>query len=189
MILSTSQYGRAIPEPARVHLAAVKDKPDFRYFKQPNLPCGVLLEGKFLSAYKNKLGIDFIKKITEAGQAPKETSVENKMIVLSDADILRNSVSSKGEVYPLGFEQYSRQTFANKDFVLNCIEYLIDPNNLLATRNKEIKVRQLDAQRTKTEGTKWKMLNLLLPLSLLILFAILFNYLRKRKWTTANQPK
>ena len=48
VILSTSPYGRAIPEPARVHLSAVKDKPDFKYFKQPNLPCGVLLEGKFV---------------------------------------------------------------------------------------------------------------------------------------------
>lgn len=189
IILSTSQYGRAIPEPARVHLSAVKDKPDFKYFKQPYLPCGVLLEGKFISAYKNQLGIDFVKKITEAGQAPKEMSVENKMIILSDADILRNHVSSKGEIYPLGFEQYSRQTFANKDFVLNCIEYLIDPNNLLATRNKEIKVRQLDAKRTKTEGSKWKMLNLILPLGLVILFAIVFNYLRRRKWTIAKLPK
>ncbi|MBL7790151.1 MAG: gliding motility-associated ABC transporter substrate-binding protein GldG [Chitinophagales bacterium] len=189
IILSTSQYGRAIPEPARVHLSAVKDKPDFKYFKQPHLPCGVLLEGKFTSAYKNQLGIDFVKKITEAGQAPKEMSVENKMIILSDADILRNHVSSKGEIYPLGFEQYSRQTFANKDFVLNCIEYLIDPNNLLATRNKEIKVRQLDAKRTKTEGSKWKMLNLILPLGLVILFAIVFNYLRRRKWTIAKLPK
>jgi ABC-2 type transport system permease protein len=189
VLLSTSQYGRAIPEPARVHLSAVKDKPDFKYFKQPKLPCGVLLEGKFVSAYKNKLGLDFVKKITEAGQAPKERGIENKMIVLSDADILRNNVSAKGEIYPLGFEQFSRQTFANKDFVLNCIEYLIDPNNLLSTRNKEIKVRQLDAQRTKTEGTKWKSLNLILPLSLVIVFAFIFNYLRKRRWTSANQPK
>jgi ABC-2 type transport system permease protein len=189
VILSTSQYGRAIPEPVRVHLAAVKDKPDFKYFKQPKLPVGVLLEGKFVSAYKNNLGLDFVKKISDAGQAPKERSVENKMIVLSDADILRNGVSSKGEIYPLGYEQYSRQTFSNKDFVLNCIEYLIDPNNLLATRNKEIKVRQLDAQRTKVESVQWKTLNLLLPLSLVILFAIVFNYMRKRKWTTAKLPK
>ena len=189
VILSTSPYGRAIPEPVRVHLSAVKDKPDFKYFKQPNLPCGVLLEGKFVSAYKNQLGVDFVKKITEAGQTPKERSVDNKMIVLSDADILRNEVSSKGEIYPLGFEQFTRQTFANKDFVLNCIEYLIDPNNLLATRNKEIKVRLLDAQRTKTESTQWKTLNLVLPLSLVIIFAIIFNYMRRRKWTTAQLPK
>ena len=189
VILSTSPYGRAIPEPVRVHLSAVKDKPDFKYFKQPNLPCGVLLEGKFVSAYKNQLGVDFVKKITEAGQTPKERSVDNKMIVLSDADILRNEVSSKGEIYPLGFEQFTRQTFANKDFVLNCIEYLIDPNNLLATRNKEIKVRLLDAQRTKTESTQWKTLNLALPLSLVFIFAITFNYMRRRKWTTAQLPK
>lgn len=189
VILSTSQYGKAIPEPARVHLAAIKDKPDFKYFKQPNIPVGVLLEGKFVSAYKNKLAADFVKQISAAGQVPKERSVANKMIVLADADILRNNVTSKGEIYPLGFEQYSRQTFANKSFVLNCIEYLIDQDNLLATRNKEIKVRLLDAQKTKTEANKWKMINLLLPLALVIVFALAFGYIRKRKWTKASLPK
>lgn len=189
VILSTSPYGRAIPEPVRVHLSAVKEKPDYKYFKQPNIPCGVLLEGKFESVFKNKLSLDFVKKISEVGQAPKERSVENKMIVLSDADILRNDVSSQGEVYPLGFELYSRQTFANKDFVLNCVEYLIDPNNLLSTRNKEIKVRLLDAQKTKTEAGKWKTLNLLLPFVLVCIFALVYHYIRKRKWTAEPQAK
>lgn len=189
VILSSSQYGRALPEPTRVHLAAIKDKPDFKYFKQPYLPVGVLLEGKFLSAYKNKLGIDFIKKITEVGQAPKEKSLTNKMIFLADADIMKNHVSNKGELFPLGFEIYSRQTFANKDFLLNCVEYLVDPQNLLASRNKEIKVRLLDAQRVKTEAKKWKSFNLILPLILVIIFAATFNYLRRRKWTSSKMPK
>lgn len=189
VILSTSQYGRALPEPVRVHLASVKDKPDFKYFKQPYIPCGVLLEGKFASLYKNKLGIDFVKKISAIGQAPKEISVDNKMIVLSDADILKNEVTSKGEVYPLGFEYYSRQTFANKDFILNCIEYLIDPKNLLATRNKEIKVRLLDAKKTKVDAKKWKFLNLMLPFTLVLIFAIVYHYLRRRKWVIPFQNK
>jgi ABC-2 type transport system permease protein len=188
-ILTTSQYSRALPEPVRVHLAIVKDKPDYKYFKQSNIACGVLLEGKFQSAFKNRLESDFVKQITAAGQAPKEVSVENKMIVLSDADILRNDVSAKGEVYPLGYEPYSQQTFANRDFMLNCIEYLIDPNNLLETRNKEIKLRLLDSQRIKEEGTKWQFLNLLLPFVLVLSFAIIYNYMRKRKWTTQIEPK
>lgn len=188
-ILTTSQFGRALPEPVRVHLGIVKDKPDNQYFKQPHLACGVLLEGKFESVYKNRLDHDFIKQITNAGQVPKEIGVENKMIILSDADILRNNVSSKGEVLPLGFEPYSEQTFANKDFVLNCIEYLIDPNNLLEARNKEIKVRLLDSQKIKTDGLKWQFLNLLLPFVLVLSFAIIYNYMRKRKWTTIAEPK
>jgi len=189
VILSTSQYGRALPEPVRVHLASVNDKPDFKYFKQPNIPVAVLLEGKFPSLFRNRLDLTFVKQLQAIGKEPKNISRENKMIVISDGDILRNEVTSKGEVYPLGYEPYSHQTFANKDFVLNCIEYLIDPNNLLETRNKEIKVRMLDAKKIKLESTKWQFLNLLLPFGLVVVFGIIYHYVRKRKWTSAAQPK
>lgn len=189
VILSTSQYGRALPEPVRVHLAIVKDKPDFQYFKQPNIPCGVLLEGKFQSVFKNRLESAFVKQLAEAGKQHKDISVENKMIILSDADILRNDVSAKGEVFPLGYEPYSQQTFANKDFVLNCIEYMIDPNNLLESRNKEIKVRLLDTQKIKQESGKWQFINLVIPFLMVLIFALVYNYMRKRKWTTQSDPK
>lgn len=184
VILSTSQYGRALPDPVRVHLSAIKEKIDFKYFKQPYLPVGVLLEGKFNSLFKNRLNNEFVKQASELGIAPKEISTENRMIVLSDADIIRNEVSPKGETFPMGYEVYSEQTFANKDFILNCIEYLLDENNLLAARNKEIKVRLLDVKKIKQESTKWQLINLVIPFILISLFAILYRYVRKRKWTS-----
>lgn len=182
IILSTSQYGRALPEPVRVHLSAIKETPDFKYFKQPFLPVGILLEGAFTSSFENRLDIDFIKQLIALGLKPIEQGKDNKMIVLSDADILRNEVSGKGEQYPLGYEVYSKQTFANSDFVLNCIEYLVDPNDLLAARNKEIKLRLLDAKTVKTSALKWQLFNLIVPVLLVIIFAITYNYIRKRKW-------
>ena len=184
VILSTSQYGRALPDPVRVHLSAIKEKIDFKYFKQPYLPVGVLLEGRFNSLFKNRLNNEFVTQASELGIAPKEISTENRMIVLSDADIIRNEVSPKGETFPMGYEVYSEQTFANKDFILNCIEYLLDENNLLAARNKEIKVRLLDAKKIKQESTKWQLINLVIPFILISLFAIIYRYVRKRKWTS-----
>lgn len=186
VILSTSQYGRALPDPVRVHLSAIKEKIDFKYFKQPYLPVGILLEGKFTSLFKNRLNNEFANRASEIGMAPKEISKENRMIVLSDADIIRNEVSPKGETYPMGYEVYSQQTFANKDFILNCIEYLLDENNLLEARNKEIKVRLLDAKKIKQESAKWQMINLLIPFILVSLFAIIYRYVRKRKWTSSE---
>lgn len=186
VILSTSQYGRALPEPVRVHLAAIKEKQDFKYFKQPYLPVGVLLEGKFPSLFKNRLGNEFVQQATVLGIQPKYESVPTKMIVLADADIIRNDVSPKGEAFPIGYDPYSQQTFANRDFVLNCIEYLLDGNNLLEARNKEIKVRLLDAQKIKTEKTKWQVINLVVPCILILLFALIYQYIRRRRWTTMN---
>lgn len=187
IVLSTSQYGRALPDPVRVHLTSVKEKPDFKYFKQPFIPVGVLLEGAFVSSFKNRLDNDFIKQSTALGIKPIEQGVENKMIVLSDADLLRNEVSSKGEQYPLGYEVYSHQTFANADFILNCIEYLVDPNDLLAARNKEIKLRLLDSKKVKTESLKWQLINLLIPAILVICFALTYHYVRRRMWTLAKK--
>lgn len=186
VILSTSQYGRALPEPVRVHLAAIKEKQDFKYFKQPYLPVGVLLEGKFPSLFKNRLGNEFVQQATALGIQPKYESVPTKMIVLADADIIRNDVSPKGEAFPIGYDPYSQQTFANRDFVLNCIEYLLDGNNLLEARNKEIKVRLLDAQKIKTEKTKWQVINLVVPCILILLFALIYQYIRRRRWTIMN---
>lgn len=184
VILSTSQYGRALPEPVRVHLSSIKEKPDFKYFKQKFLPAGVLLEGEFASLYKNRLHPDFVKQAGTLGIPPKEKSVKNRMIVLSDADIIRNEIGNGGEPYPMGYDPYGRQVFGNKDFILNCIEYLLDEENLLEARNKEIKVRLLDKKKIKVEAAKWRLINLLIPFLLVALFAIIYRYIRKRKWTT-----
>jgi ABC-2 type transport system permease protein len=182
IILSTSQYGRALPEPVRVHLAAIKEKQDFRFFKQPFIPAGVLLEGKFTSLYKNRMEVDFVKKLQEIGISPIENGKNTKMIVFGDADIIKNHVSQKGEQYPLGYEIYSKQVFANMDFLKNCVEYLTDTNGLLTARNKEIKLRLLDKQKVKEESIKWQLINLLIPISLIVIFAFAYNYFRKRKW-------
>jgi ABC-2 type transport system permease protein len=180
--LSTSQYGRALPEPVRVHLAAIKEKQDFRFFKQPFVPTGVLLEGNFSSLYKNRMEVDFVKKLQEIGISPIENGKNTKMIVFGDADIIKNHVSQKGEQYPLGYEIYSKQVFANMDFLKNCVEYLTDTNGLLTARNKEIKLRLLDKQKVKEESIKWQLINLLIPISLIVIFAFAYNYFRKRKW-------
>jgi ABC-2 type transport system permease protein len=95
-------------------------------------------------------------------------------------------VSQKGEQYPLGFEMYSGQTFANADFLKNCVEYLIDEQGLLTARNKEIKLRMLDKKRTEDpkEALKWQLLNIIVPILSIFIFGIIYHYIRKRKWTS-----
>ena len=186
VILSSSQYGRFLPDPVRVHLAAIKEKPNLKYFNKPFLPAGVLLEGNFESLYKNRIKPEALDKLEKVGAKTSEKSVNNRMIILSDGDLIQNFVSQKGEQYPLGFEIYSGQTFANADFLKNCVEYLIDEQGLLTARNKEIKLRMLDKKRTEDpkEALKWQLFNILVPILLILIFGIIYHYVRKRKWTS-----
>lgn len=104
------------------------------------------------------------------------------MIVIADGDIMRNEIRSDSTAYPLGYYLYTKQTFANKDFILNCIEYLADNDGLLETRNKEVKLRMLNSVKVEEEKLQWQLLNIALPIGLVILFGLGYNFFRKRKY-------
>jgi ABC-2 type transport system permease protein len=83
---------------------------------------------------------------------------------------------------PLGYNQYERYTFGNKDFLLNCVEYLLDENGIIASRGREFKLRLLDRVKTTEEKSFWQGINIALPLVVLFLFGLIYNYLRKKKY-------
>ncbi|MGY0038162.1 Gldg family protein [Pedobacter sp. NJ-S-72] len=113
-----------------------------------------------------------------AGQSKK-----TRMIVIGDGDIFLNQVSGRdGSVFPLGFDRYTQRNFGNKAFLLNVADYLSSDDNLIELRNKEVKVRLLDKQLLRQSKTKWQFINLILPLLLLISFAIFQHYYRKYKY-------
>lgn len=184
ILLTTSENSKALPEPIRIHLAAIKDKPDYQYFKQKNLIMGVLLEGKFTSLFKNRLDYAFMQNLAENKIKVLEEGMPSKMIVLSDGDLIKNDVSKEGAIYPLGYNQFTNQTMSNKDFLMNCIEYLVDDNGLIETRNKEIKLRLLDKSKTKDEQGKWQLINILIPLFAVIFFGIYYSYRRKKQYAS-----
>ncbi len=189
ILLTTSMYSRALPDPVRVHLSAIKEKPDFKYFKQRDIPVGVLLEGKFTSVFKNRLDYLFLQKLTENNIKVLENGVESKMIIIADGDIIKNDADESGQIYPLGYNQYTQQTMSNKDFVMNCIEYLVDNDGLIASRNKEIKLRLLDKAKIKEEKTKWQLINIIFPLGMIIAFGIFYAYRRRKKYANWDFPR
>jgi hypothetical protein len=63
---------------------------------------------------------------------------------------------------------------------------MLDEKGVLQARSKEIKLRLLDKVRTKQEKSKWQAINIGLPLLFLFIFGILFNWWRKKKYTTIN---
>jgi ABC-2 type transport system permease protein len=182
-LLVTSAQTKTKEIPALIELQEINKQPVEAEFNQSALIVGVLLEGKFESVFKNRmvenLGFDSAsKKLDE--------SKPTKMIVVSDADIIRNDVrqTAKGpSISPLGFDRYSNQTYGNKDFISNAISYLTDDYNLLSLRGREFKLRLLDKTIITTSRLKWQLINLVIPTLIVILCGIAFNIIRKYKFS------
>lgn len=181
-LLTTSPYSKALMNPVRVFLGIIQEQPNPNNFKQPNLPVSYLLEGEFTSVFKGRLTQSYLETMDTVKDLKfKEQSAPNKMIVISDGDLLKNDIE-KGKPLPLGFDRNTGTNFGNKNFVVNCMEYLVDDNNLLETRNKEIKLRQLDAVKVKAEKNFWQQINIVLPSLLIIFFGIIYFFIRKKRF-------
>ena len=104
------------------------------------------------------------------------------MIVISDGDIAKNDVYPNGKPMPLGYNRFDKFNYGNKDFLMNCIEYMIDNKGIIAARNKEIKLRPMDQERAFREETKWQVINLVVPIIILGLFGFLYTTIRRNRF-------
>lgn len=182
ILLTSSKNTRVTPVPFRVSLAITQFKLKESAFNQGFKPIAVLLEGTFKSLYANRIPTVIMEDSTIQF---KEVSVPNKMIVISDGDMIKNDFNrATGMIYPLGYDKYTNQTFANKQFLLNCMSYLLDDAGLLQLRSREVKLRLLDMKKVSLQKTKWQVYNVLLPPLIILLFSLIQYYLRKRKYTS-----
>jgi len=182
VLLTTSSRSMTVQAPVMVSLREVASQPDPQAFNQPRLITGVLLEGRFQSVFKNRFVNDLERS---TGVSFRETSRDTRMIVVSDGDMIRNKVRHRPDgtmISELGYDQYTRQTYGNKDFLINAIHYLADRQGLIDIRAKEVKMRLLDTNRIREERVAWQLVNVGLPVLLIILFGIGKNYLRQRKY-------
>jgi gliding-associated putative ABC transporter substrate-binding component GldG len=183
ILLSTSSYSRTLSPPLVIRLKEAELTPDEKDFNKSGLSAALLLEGVFPSAFKNRM-INNI--VNDPGFKLKTSSRETKMIVVADGDIIRNEVSRMGnKAIPssLGQDKYTGQIYGNRDFIINCMNYLVDNNSLMELRSREMKLRVLDKQRIKTERLKWQLINITLPLLIVILAGIIYGFIRKRIYT------
>jgi ABC-2 type transport system permease protein len=144
----------------------------------------VLLEGSFTSAFKNRMTANLV---SDPGFKIRTSGAKTKMIVVADGDIIRNEVHDSGgsEVpYRLGQDQYTGQIFGNRDFLINCINYLVDNNGLMDLRSREMKLRLLNKHEVKAMRTQWQLINILLPILLVLIAGVIYNIMRRRKYAT-----
>ena len=178
-LLFSSLYSRKAVAPVKVGVNDLRNQLQSGEFKEAKIPVGYLLEGTFTSVFKHR----FAPEGVEASGFLNE-SVETKLIVIADGDIIRNDVNPRdGVVQPLGFDPFSQYTFANQDLLLNSIAYLVEEDGLINARNKEIKIRPLDKERIKEDRIFWQVVNLMVPLLLVIAFGFSRSYWRKLKYS------
>lgn len=181
ILLTTSAYARIMNTPAIISLDMLRENPSRKMFNKANIPLGVLLEGTFNSVFSNRIP-------PEIEQDPdidyRESSVPNRMIVISDGDIIKNQFlfqNGSYMTYPLGYDRYSGIQYGNKDLILNCLNYLTDDSNLLSIRSREVKIRLLDKTLVNDNRIRIQLVNVLAPIISVVLFGLLLTFLRRRK--------
>lgn len=183
MLLVTGNASRTLSTPAIVSWNTLRTQEDADQFRRSRIPIGVLLEGKFNSLFANRIARSTIDSLEKVYQQPfRPLSVENKMIVIADADIVTNVVTRDKGPLPMGFDQFTEQQYANKDFFHNCIEYLVNPSRIIETRSKDFTLRLLDPVKLEEEKTNWQLINIAGPVILVLMFGLVYFYLRKRKY-------
>ncbi len=183
ILLSSSDNAYTMPTPARIQLNSLQTEEDINKFNKKNIPVAVLLEGKFSSLYANRASKAQLDTLKNYGMDfLKESAVPGKVIVVGDADIVLNQISETVGPLPMGMNKYTKIQYANKDFFLNCTEYLANKNNILDARAKDYTLRLLDVKKVAEQKTWWQVINILLPIMLVCLFGFFYQWWRKRKY-------
>ena len=175
VLLRSSQLTKLEGVPMEISLDIVTQEPNPEAFNKGPQTLAVLLEGEFTSVYNNRIKPFILSE-------EKNKSIPTKMIVISDGDVIKNDVV-RNQPQELGFDRWTGQSFGNKEFLENAVNYLLDDDGLINIRAKEVNIAFLDSEKISSQKTKWQFITIIFPLLLLGLFGIGFNYVRKRRYT------
>ena len=172
VLLQSSEMSRTVGVPQPIELFQFDSEPPFT--GKPSIT-GVLLEGNFTSAYKNR-----VKPFNYPSQ--KDDGAANKMIVISDGDIVNYMYANK-KFLVNGYDKWTEQIYGNKDFLINSVHYLLDDSGIINIRAKEVKLAFFDKEKVKAKYSQSQIITVGLPIVFLAVFGMVFNYLRKRRYT------
>lgn len=183
ILLHTSKYSRSARAPVRVSLSMMSYPLKHEMFTKAYMPVAVLLEGRFSSVYQNRLAPSYLRLLDSLKHPFKAVCDKpNSMIVVSVGEAFSNGYSAKDGILPMGYYQFTGEYFANKNFLLNCMEYLTDHSGVLEARSKDVKLRLLDKGRLKDEKGKWQFVNVAIPIASVLVFASFYLFFRKRRY-------
>ncbi len=177
ILLQSSKYSKKIGTPAEINLNIVAEETSpNHYLNTGNIPLSILLEGSFHSMFENRV-LPFDQKSFEA------KGMDSKMIVISDGDLIKNQLDKNLEPVELGYDQRSGNLYDNKDFLMNCVNYLLDDSGLINIRSKDLDLPLLDKEKVYENYTRTQILTIALPLLFLGIFGVVFTFFRKKKYS------
>ena len=177
VLLHSSPYSKLVGTPSEISLNIVSQRPDVKEFSgKGNFPVAVLLEGQFHSVYENRV-------LPFKDSSFKSVGTNNKMIVISDGDVIKNQLDKNFQPLELGYDKWTNNLYANKEFMMNCVNYLLDDNGLINIRSKEVDLPILDKEKVTAEYTASQIITVAVPIVILLLFGVAFTFLRKRKYS------
>ncbi len=176
ILLQSSPLSKVDGTPAQISLSLTKNPPKKELYVHGNNPLAVLIEGDFKSAYADRVKPVKLNDFRKKGDA-------NKMIVISDGDLIKNQLRN-GRPLELGYDKWTNNFYGNKEFLVNSVNYLLDDTGLINIRNKKVAIPFLDEKKIEEQKTKWQLINIGVPISLVLLFGFIFNHFRKRKYAS-----
>ncbi len=177
VLLQSSPYSRLVGAPVEVKLEMVNDRPEqSEFLNKGNIPVAVLLEGQFHSAFENRV-LPFQEK------SFVNLSKTNKMIVISDGDVIKNQLDKNYQPLELGYDKWTNKLYGNKEFMMNCVNYLLDDNGLINIRSKVVNLPILDKEKVYDNYSSAQIISVGLPIIIIGIFGLLFTFLRKRKYS------
>ncbi len=173
-LLRTSPYTQVAKAPSLLSFSSAGKDFDPEAYKAGVQTAAYLVEGTFETAFPY---------VTEDTNFVAKGTAESAIIVVSDGDVAVNGVDYKlQQAMPLGFDPFMKNTFANKDFLLNSFSYLLDENSPLLARSKSIQLRPLDKAKIQADGTFYQVINIAVPLLFATLISLAVVFYRKRKF-------
>ena len=176
ILLQSSKYSKIVGTPTEIDLKMVAERPEQKDFlSKGTYPVALLLEGSFHSVFENRVLPFKEPTFSNKGKA-------SKMIVVSDGDVVKNQLDKNFQPMELGYDKWTNNFYANKEFLLNCVNYLLDDNGLINIRNKQVNLPLLDVQKVKANYFYAQLITIAVPILLLVVFGLLFTYIRKRTY-------
>lgn len=185
VLLTSSANSKKERAPVQLSWNDLRVKPNPRQFRDHDLPVAVLLEGRFTSLFRNRLSADEQQLIAQVTRKPFKdySDTINKMIIVSDGDLITNAVSQKNGPMQMGVNLFDpSMVYANKEFLLNSLGYLTNNAGIMEARNKELTLRLLDAEKIKQNKSMWQAICVIVPVLLILLFRVIFQFIRQRKF-------
>lgn len=176
-LVFSSNYTRKADAPVRVAFQDMSQQPDIEQFPLMNLPLVYLLEGTFTSYYKNRFlpeGFDQASFLDSGDQG--------KILVAGDGNVVKSILDASGNPLPLGEDSFSPDLLANRIFIQNAINYLLEPEGIIASRTKQYKIRPLDEVKIRDNKSYWYLLNIAAPIGLILIVGSVKVFWRKRRF-------